>query len=89
MPDIPLDQSSLAGEVHELGCVAAGLDDVTVFGNVGEGCLEVEVLECAAALHLGSDLSRDRQDRGAIDLGVVQPGEQIGRTGARYAETGG
>ena len=57
--------------------------------DVGERRAQVEVLERAAAEHLGRHLARHRDDRGPVDLRVVQPGEQVGRAGPGDAEACG
>src|SRR6185437_12121315 len=58
-------------------------------GDVPEDGGQVEVLERAPAEHLGGHLAGDRDDRGLVELGVVQAGEQVGRTGAGDGEAGG
>ena len=49
---------------------------------------EVEVLERAAAEHLRRHLPGDRDHRGAVQLGVVEAGEQVGRARAGDGEAG-
>ncbi len=57
-------------------------------GDVGERGAEVEVLERASSHHLRRHLTGDGQRRRAVDLGVVEPGEQVGRAGPGDREAG-
>ena len=71
--------------------LACGLDwifapNLAVAGDIGEGGGEIGVLERAATPHLRRHLAREGQHRRTIGLGVVEPGEQIGRAGPRDAE---
>ena len=86
MRDAALHERVLAREAHQLGVVGVALHGLRVDRDVGERGGEVEVLERAAAAHLRRHLARDREHRRAVDLGVVQPGEQVGGARARDRE---
>ena len=69
--------------------IRLGEHRLRVAGDVGERGGEIDVLERAAAEHLRRHLARDREHRRAVDLGVVETGEQVGRSRARDPEAGG
>jgi hypothetical protein len=79
--DAAAEDRVLAGEVHELGVAAALQDGLTPQGDAAEGGLEVDLLEGAGAEDLGVDLAGERERGGAVDVGVPQTGEQVGRAG--------
>ena len=68
----PLEHGVLERQRHELGVVGVGQHGAREAGDVGEGAGEVEVLERAAAEHLGRHLPGDGQHRRPVDLGVVE-----------------
>jgi hypothetical protein len=73
-------------EGGEFGVVGARLHRRGGHGHVAEDRGQVQVLEGAAAEHLRRHLSGDRDHRGAVELGVVQAGEQVRRAWAGYGE---
>ena len=73
----PLHEGVLAGQRHELGVIAAGVHRLAVCRHVGERGLEVEVLERPPPGHRRRHLSGHGQHGGTVNLGVVQPGEQV------------
>ncbi len=85
--DAALVERVLAREVHELDLVGVAVHRLGRDRDVGERGGEIEVLERAPTAHLRRHLTRDREHRRAVDLGVVQTGEQVGgaRTGDREA----
>ena len=87
--DAALHERVLAREAHQLGVVGVALHGLRVERDVGERGGEVEVLERAAPAHLRRHLPRDREHRRAIDLGVVETGEQVGGARARDREARG
>ena len=68
-----------------IGMVGDGLG---VSGDVGERRGKVHVLERAPAANLARDLAGQRQDGSAINLRVVQAGEQVRRPGTGDGEAG-
>ncbi len=81
-------QRVLDGGRGELGVVGARVHGHRGQRDVAEDGREVEVLERAAAQHLRRHLPGDRDHRRAVELGVVQPGEQVGRAGPGDREAG-
>ncbi len=69
----------LDGEGGQLRGVATGGDGRVPDRHVAEHRLEVDVLEGAAAEHARRDLPRQGQHGRAVELGVVQAGEQVRR----------
>ncbi len=66
-------ERQLLGGVHGLDVLAA---------HVLEQRREVDLLEVAAAERGGHDLPDDRDDGLAVELGVVEPGQEVDRPGA-------
>ena len=89
MGDTALDERVLARQAHQLAVVGVALHRLRVDRDVGERGGEVEVLERAAPAHLRRHLPGDREHRRAVDLGVVETGEQVGRTRPRDREARG
>ena len=87
--DAALYERVLAREAHQLPVIGVALHRLREQRDVGERRGEVEVLERAPAAHLRRHLARDREHRRAVDLGVVQAGEQVGRARPGDGEAGG
>ena len=85
--DTALHERVLAREAHQLAVVGVALHRLRVERDVGERGGEIEVLERAAPAHLRRNLARDREHRSAVDLGVVEAGEQVGRARARRSRS--
>ena len=79
--DAALHERVLAREAHQLTVVGVALHGLCEQGDVGERGGEVEILERAPAAHLRRHLTRDRKHGRAVDLGVVETSEQVGRAG--------
>ena len=87
--DTPLPERVLARQVHQLDVVGVALHGLGRDRHIGEGGGEVEILERAPAADLRRHLPRDGEHRRAVDLRVVQTGEQVRRSGSRDRETRG
>ena len=87
--DVALEDGVLAGEVHQLRVPGAGLHGLTPGRDRRERRGEVDLLEGPRAEHLRLDLAGQRQQRRAVDLRVVQAGEQVRRARARDRQAGG
>ena len=85
--DAALHERVLAREAHQLAVVGVALHGLRVERDVGERGGEVEILERAAPAHLRRHLARDREHRRAVDLGVVEAGEQVGGARARRSRS--
>ena len=84
-----LDDRRLAGERRELGMIGAGEHGLRERGDRREGRGEVNVLKGTGAEDLGLHLPGECQDRCPIDLGVPEPGQEVGGTGAGDGQAGG
>ena len=88
MSDVTLDDGVLDRQRRQFGVVAFGQHGLAETGDRLEGRFEVDVLERARSEHLGLDLSGQCDHRGAIDLGVPQPGQKIGGPRSGNRQTG-
>nr|WP_228521576.1 hypothetical protein [Nocardioides islandensis] len=86
------DAAPVDGVLHrqrgQLGGVAARRDGRVPDRHVAEHGLQVDVLERPAAQHARRDLPGERQHRRAVQLGVVQAGQQVRRAGSGDREAG-
>lgn len=76
-------------EGGQFGGVAVGGQGGGPGGHVAEHRIEVEVLESAAPAHLRAHLTGDRDHRSAVEFGVVEAGQQVGRARSGNGEAGG
>ena len=86
--DAPVEDCALAGQVDELGVLAVGQCRLLPLRDLAEGGLKVHLLKGTRSKHLSFHLSSQGDDRRSIDVGIPQPGQQIGRTGAGDREAG-
>ena len=61
-------------------------DLLHIFGDVGEHPVEVELLLVARAADGRSGLAADGEHRHVVELGVVEPGDEVGRARAAGRE---
>ncbi len=73
----------------QLGVVRCAVRGRLPIRHVGERRLQIQVLEGATTELVRRHLTRDRQRGSSVDLGVVQPGEQVGGARSGDGETGG
>ena len=71
------------GQVHQGGDLDRDTDHLVVLGHVDEQLLERHLLLVAGAQHLGLLHAGDGQHRRMVELGVVEPVEQVDGAGAR------
>ena len=88
--DVALDDGVLHRQRGELGGVRRREHGLGPFGDGVERLRQRHLLERAGPDDLGLDLSGERDDRHAVDLGVPQAGQEIGRAraGDREARRG-
>ena len=78
----------LQRERHELRVPGAGEHRVTELRHALERGAEIHFLERTRAEDLRVDLPGERENRGTIDLGVPESGEEIRRAGSRDRKAG-
>ncbi len=74
---------------RELGGVRRRQHGLAPLGDGVERRRERQLLERARAEHLRLHLARQGEDRNPVDLGVPEPGQQVGRAGSRDREARG
>ena len=79
----------LEGQRRQLGVVGVGQDVWEKSATSAKAPVRSRSWKAPRPEDLGRHLSGDGQDRGPVDLGVVEAGEQVGRPGAGDGEAGG
>ena len=87
--DAAVQDRALARQVHELGVLRGVQHGLTPLRDLAEGGGQIDLLEGAGPEHLGVDLAGQGEDRRAVDVGVPQAGQQVGRAGAGDRQAGG
>ena len=83
MGDVAAQQGVLAGQRHQLGMVALGQHGLAPGRHRRERGGQVDLLEGPRAQDLDVDLAGEGEHRRAVDLGVPQPGHEVGRARVR------
>ena len=85
-PDPALEDRGLQGELGDPGHLRGRRHQADVVGAPGEDRIRVGLLEVAAADLGAGDVRRDREDRRAVALAVVEPVQQVQAARAGRAE---